>query len=52
MWGNSFSNEIGRLAQGIPGRFEGTDTVNFVKYDEILADRTYKIIKKHIKTKI
>ena len=26
-WGYSYGNEIVRLAQGMPGRVEGTDTV-------------------------
>jgi hypothetical protein len=39
VWGNSFGNEIGRLAQGIPGRVEGTDTIDFIDYDEVPADR-------------
>ena len=26
-WGYSFGDEIGRLAQRMPGRVEGTDTV-------------------------
>ena len=39
MWGKSFGNEIGRLAQGIPGRVDGTNTIDFIDYNEILADR-------------
>ena len=26
-WGKSFGNEIGRLAQGMPNRVDGTDTM-------------------------
>ena len=29
-WGHSFGNEIGRLAQGMPGRVEGTNTIKFI----------------------
>ena len=29
-WGYSFGNEIGRLAQGMPGKVEGTDTIKFI----------------------
>ena len=25
LWGESYGNELGRLAQEIPGRIEGTD---------------------------
>ncbi len=34
MWGKSYTKELGRLAQGIPGT-KGTDTIVFIKYDEI-----------------
>jgi len=30
-WGTSFGNEIGRLAQGMPGRVKGTDTMFFYR---------------------
>ncbi len=38
-WIRSFSNEIGRLAQGIGGREKGTNTIFFKAYDQIPADR-------------
>lgn len=38
-WGPSFSKEVGRLAQGIKGVVEGTDTIFFIPYDQIPADR-------------
>ena len=38
-WGYSFGNEIGRLAQGMPGRTEGTDTIQFIFKHEIPPDR-------------
>ena len=38
-WGKAFGNEIGRLAQGMPGRVEGTNTFFFINQDEIPADR-------------
>ena len=40
VWGNSFGNEIGRLAQGIPGRVEGTDTIDFIHKHAVPHDRT------------
>ena len=44
-WGLQYGNEVGRLAQGIPGRVEGTDTMFFVHKKEIpverLRDATY-----------
>ena len=30
VWGKSFGNEIGRLAQGMPNRVDGTDTMFFI----------------------
>ena len=27
IWGNSFGNKIGRLAQGMPNRVQGTNTM-------------------------
>ena len=38
-WGVSFGNEIGRLAQGMPGRVEGTDTIHFIHKNQLPADR-------------
>ena len=38
-WGYSFGNEIGRLAQGMPGRNEGTNTLSFVDKAEIPSER-------------
>lgn len=38
-WGNSFGNEVGRLAQGIPGRNTGTNTIYFIYKHDIPQDR-------------
>jgi len=38
VWGKSYKKELGRLAQGVPGT-KGTDTIVFIKYDEIPLDR-------------
>lgn len=39
IWGKAFGNEVGRLAQGMPGRVKGTDTINFIPKDTIPQDR-------------
>ena len=38
-WGYSFGNEIGRLAQGMPGRNTSANTIYFVHKSEIPNDR-------------
>ena len=38
-WGFSFGNEIGRLAQGMPGRNTGTNTIFFILKSEIPQER-------------
>ena len=40
VWGTAFGNEIGRLAQGIPERVEGTNTFFFIDQSAIPKDRT------------
>jgi hypothetical protein len=42
LWGESYTKELGRLAQGIPGT-KGTDTIVFIKYDKIPLDRRQNI---------
>ena len=39
LWGKSFGNEIGRLAQGMPNRFDGTDTMFFIDKNKIPKNR-------------
>jgi hypothetical protein len=39
VWGNAFGKEVGRLAQGMPGVVEGTDTIDFIHKHEVPADR-------------
>ncbi len=45
LWGKSYTTELGRLAQGIPGISKGTDTIVLIARDEIpfarLKDVTY-----------
>ena len=38
-WSISFGNEIGRLAQGMPGRVEGTNAIFFIPKARVPADR-------------
>ena len=39
VWGGAFGKEIGRLAQGLPGVVEGTDTIDFISKGEVPPDR-------------
>ena len=39
LWQRSYGDEIGRLAQGMPGRVEGTDTIFFIKKKDVPAHR-------------
>jgi hypothetical protein len=39
IWHNSFGNEIGRLAQGMPGRVQGTNTIFFIDKKDVPQDR-------------
>ena len=45
---HSYGNEIGRLAQGMPGRNTGTNTIIFIKKNQVPQDRakdvTYGLI--------
>ena len=38
LWGKSYTKELGRLAQGVPG-VTGTDTITFIRRDEVPLDR-------------
>jgi hypothetical protein len=38
VWGKSYTKELGRQAQGVPGT-KGTETIVFIKYDDIPLDR-------------
>ena len=42
-WQQAFGNELGRLAQRMPGRVEGTNTIFFIRKSDIPADRRYYI---------
>ena len=47
-WTHSYGNELGRLAQGMPGRNTGTNTIVFIKKDQVprarAKDVTYGLI--------
>lgn len=38
-WSKTFGKEIGRLAQGQKGIVEGTNSIFFIPYKEVLGDR-------------
>ncbi len=42
LWGKSYTKELGRLAQGIPGT-KGTDTIMFIEYNEIPLDQRWNV---------
>ncbi len=48
VWAHLYGNEIGRLAQGMPGRNTGTKTIFFIRRDQVPRDRmkdtTYGLI--------
>jgi hypothetical protein len=37
LWGKSYTKELGRLAQGVPG-VTGTGTIIFIRRDEVPLD--------------
>ena len=39
VWTKSFANELGRLAQGVGNRIEGTNTITFIAYTDVPDDR-------------
>jgi hypothetical protein len=47
-WTHSYGNEIGRLAQGMPGRNTGTNTIVFIRKNQVPKERakdvTYGLI--------
>jgi hypothetical protein len=38
VWGKLYTTELGHLAQGIPGVSKGTDTIVFIRWDEVPID--------------
>ncbi len=47
-WSHFYGNEISRLAQGMPGRNTGTNTIFFIKKDQVPKERakdvTYDLV--------
>ena len=39
IWGKAMGNEIIRLAQGLKGRVEGTNTIYFINKNQVPQDR-------------
>ena len=39
IWGHGYGNEIGRLAQRMKDRVDGTDTMHFIHKHEVPRDR-------------
>ena len=39
VWGSAYGKELGRLAQGLPGICDGTDTIDFIYKNEVPNDR-------------
>jgi hypothetical protein len=39
IWSKSAANEFGCLAQGVGGRVKGTDTIKFIKKDDVPYER-------------
>jgi hypothetical protein len=39
VWGKLYTTDLGYLAQGIPGVSKGTDTIVFIRRDEVPIDR-------------
>ena len=48
VWGDAYGKEVGRLAQGIPGKVEGTNTLFFIRKDEVPADRIKDVTRDRI----
>jgi hypothetical protein len=42
-WKHSYGNEIGRLAQGMPGRNTRTNTIHFIPFADVSRDQTKDI---------
>ena len=39
IWSKSYGNELGQLAQGMPGRVEGTNTLFFIEKEDLPTAR-------------
>ena len=43
LWAKSYTKELGRLAQGMPGQVEGTNTIFFIPKKEVPIDRWWDV---------
>ena len=48
IWGEAYGKEVGRLAQGIPGKVEGTNTIFFIHKHQVPADRRKDVTRDRI----
>ena len=46
-WTHSYGNKLSRLAQGMPGRAKGTDTIFFIPRHMVPKDRTRDVVRTH-----
>jgi hypothetical protein len=44
LWGKSYTKELGHLAQGIPGVSKGTDTIIFIRHEDIPHDCKWDVM--------
>ena len=42
-WTHSYENEIGRLSQGMPGRNTGTNTIIFIRKNQVPKERAKNV---------
>ncbi len=48
VWGKSYTTELGCLAQLIPGVSKGTDTIVFIRREEVPIDRIKDVTHGHV----
>ena len=48
LYRNSYAKELGRLAQGMPGLADGTNTICFIPKKDVQVDRWRDVTYKHI----
>ena len=46
VWDESYEKEVGRLAQGIPGKVDGTNTIFFIHKHQVPADQRKDVLNK------
>ena len=48
VWEKAYANDLGRLAQGVQGRIEGTNTVFFISHSEVPKEKRVTYGKKEV----